>query len=120
MQLDNDQLLEGELFIDCSGFRGLLIQQKLNTGYEDWSHWLPCDRAIAVPSERFEHTLPYTRSIAHSSGWQWRIPLQHRVGNGIVYSSRHISDDEARERADRIEEPVGASAPPTVRIPRGG
>ncbi|WGO97985.1 tryptophan 7-halogenase [Saccharophagus degradans] len=93
--LDNGEVIEGDLFIDCSGFRGLLIQRHLNTGYEDWSHWLPCDRAIAVPSERLEQTLPYTRSIAHAGGWQWRIPLQHRNGNGLVYSSAHYSEDEA-------------------------
>ena len=90
-------LVEGDFFIDCSGTRGLLIQQKLGTGYEDWGHWLPCDRAMAVPSERFEETLPFTRSIAHSAGWQWRIPLQHRNGNGLVYSSSHFSDDEAAD-----------------------
>lgn len=95
LTLKNGAVIQGDLFIDCSGMRGLLIQQKLNTGYEDWDHWLPCDRAIAVPSERLETTLPYTRSIAHSAGWQWRIPLQHRNGNGIVFSSNHYSQDEA-------------------------
>jgi tryptophan halogenase len=87
----------GDFFVDCSGTRGLLIQQHLDTGYDDWSHWLPCDRAMAVPSERFEKTVPYTRSIAHSAGWQWRIPLQHRNGNGLVYSSSHYSDDDAAD-----------------------
>ncbi|MDH3942209.1 MAG: tryptophan 7-halogenase, partial [Xanthomonadales bacterium] len=71
--------------------------KKLGTGSEDWGHWLPCDRAMAVPSERFEETLPYTRSIAHSAGWQWRIPLQHRNGNGLVYSSNHYSDEQAAD-----------------------
>lgn len=93
--LKSGQKVSGDLFIDCSGFRGLLIQQKLNTGYEDWTHWLPCDRAVAVPSERFENTLPYTRAIAHDAGWQWRIPLQHRNGNGLVYSSHHYTDQQA-------------------------
>ncbi len=93
--LKNGTHISGDLFIDCSGMRGLLIQQHLDTGFEDWSHWLLCDRAIAVPSERLEKTLPYTRSIAHSAGWQWRIPLQHRNGNGMVYSSNHYSQDEA-------------------------
>ena len=93
--LKDGQKISGDLFIDCSGFRGLLTQQTLNTGYEDWSHWLPCDRAVAMPSERHEQTKPYTRSIAHSAGWQWRIPLQHRNGNGLVYSSNHYSDEQA-------------------------
>ena len=87
--------IAGDLFIDCSGLRGLLIEGVLNTGYEDWSQWLPCDRAVAVPSERTAAPLPYTRSIAREAGWQWRIPLQHRTGNGYVFSSRHISDDAA-------------------------
>jgi len=91
------RVIKGDFFIDCSGIRGLLIHQKLGTGYQDWSHWLPCDRAMAVPSERFEKTLPFTRAIAHGAGWQWRIPLQHRNGNGLVYSSSHCSDDEAAD-----------------------
>ena len=93
--LESGQRVEGELFIDCSGFRGLLIEQTLKTGYEDWSHWLPCDRALAVPCESAPVLTPYTRSTAHRAGWQWRIPLQHRIGNGHVYCSAHISDDEA-------------------------
>ncbi len=95
--LRDGRRVAGDLFIDCSGSRGVLIQQALGTGYEDWSHWLPCDRAMAVPSERFETTLPYTRAIAREAGWQWRIPLQHRNGNGMVYSSRHFSDEQAAE-----------------------
>lgn len=95
LKLESGQTIHGDLFIDCSGIRGLLIQQALDTGYEDWSHWLPADSALAVPAERFAQTLPYTRSIAHKVGWQWRIPLTHRNGNGIVYSSNYLSDDEA-------------------------
>lgn len=95
--LKSGEEVSGDLFIDCSGIRGLLIKQALDTGYEDYGHWLPCDRAMAVPSERFEDTLPYTRAIAHPAGWQWRIPLQHRNGNGLVYSSAHYSDDEAAD-----------------------
>ncbi|HEY6126060.1 MAG TPA: tryptophan halogenase family protein, partial [Steroidobacteraceae bacterium] len=87
--------VEGELFLDCSGFRGLLIEQALGTGYEEWTHWLPCDRAVAVPCESVSPLLPYTRSTAHRAGWQWRIPLQHRTGNGHVFSSAHMSEDEA-------------------------
>ncbi|MDX2412131.1 MAG: tryptophan 7-halogenase [Woeseiaceae bacterium] len=97
LTLKDGTAISGDFFVDCSGTRGLLISQALDTGYEDWGHWLPCDRAMAVPSERFEKTLPYTRSIAHSAGWQWRIPLQHRNGNGLVYSSSHYSDDEAAD-----------------------
>ena len=93
--LESGQRIDGELFIDCSGFRGLLIEQTLKTGYDDWSHWLPCDRALAVPCESVATITPYTRSTARAAGWQWRIPLQHRTGNGYVYSSKHVSDDEA-------------------------
>ena len=85
----------GDLFIDCSGMRGLLIGDALGVGYEDWSHWLPCDRALAVPCESAAVLTPYTRSTARGAGWQWRIPLQHRIGNGHVYSSAYTNDDEA-------------------------
>src|SRR5687767_3192452 len=95
VKLASGAQIEGELFLDCSGFRGLLIEQALHSGYEDWSHWLPCDRALAVPCENVGELLPYTRATARAAGWQWRIPLQHRTGNGYVYCSRHISDDEA-------------------------
>jgi tryptophan halogenase len=87
--------LEGDLFIDCSGFRGLLIEGRLATGYEEWKNWLPCDRAVAVPSLYPGQPDPFTRCTARASGWQWRIPLQHRMGNGLVYSSDHISDADA-------------------------
>jgi tryptophan 7-halogenase len=95
VQMESGERVAGELFIDCSGFRGLLIEQALKTGYEDWSHWLPCNRALAVPCASVANVTPYTRSTARSAGWQWRIPLQHRTGNGYVYCSDHISDDEA-------------------------
>ena len=95
LHLERGDVVEGDLFVDCTGFKGLLIEEALGAGYDDWSHLLPCDSAIAVPSERHEKTAPYTRSIAHDAGWQWRIPLQHRNGNGHVYSSRYISDDQA-------------------------
>jgi tryptophan 7-halogenase len=93
--LKSGATLAGDLFIDCSGFRGLLIEQHLATGYDDWTHWLPCDRAVAVPSEKTGPATPYTRSTARAGGWQWRIPLQHRTGNGYVYSSAHENDDAA-------------------------
>ncbi len=88
--------LDGDLFIDCSGFRGLLIEQALHTGYEDWRHWLPCDTAVAVQSRRDSEPLPYTRATALGAGWRWQIPLQHRTGNGYVYASEHITDDAAQ------------------------
>jgi tryptophan halogenase len=93
--LEGGGRIVADFFIDCSGFRGLLIEQTLKTGYDDWSHWLPCDRAIAVPCARTEPLVPYTRATAREPGWQWRIGLQHRTGNGLVYSSKHIDDDSA-------------------------
>jgi tryptophan halogenase len=93
--LKSGQAIAGDLFIDCSGFRGLLIEQALRSGYDDWTRWLPCDRAVAVPSEKTAAATPYTRSTARAAGWQWRIPLQHRTGNGHVYSSAHLADDQA-------------------------
>jgi tryptophan halogenase len=94
LTLEDGRSFAADLFIDCTGFRGLLTE-KLGTGYEAWTHWLPCDRALAVPCARVADPLPYTRSTARPAGWQWRIPLQHRTGNGYVYSSAHVSDDEA-------------------------
>ena len=96
LQLANGNVIEGQLFIDCTGFVGLLIEKALHTGYEDWSHWLPCDSAVAVQTKSVSVPLPYTRSIARDSGWQWRIPLQHRVGNGLVFCSKYLADDDAK------------------------
>ncbi len=93
--MDDGEVIAADLFIDCSGFRGLITEQALKTGYETWTHWLPCDRAMAVPCARVEPFTPYTRSTARPAGWQWRIPLQHRTGNGHVYSSAHMDDAEA-------------------------
>ncbi|HLT90844.1 MAG TPA: tryptophan halogenase family protein [Woeseiaceae bacterium] len=95
VQLEDGERLSADLFIDCSGFRGLLIEQTLKAGFVDWSQWLPCDRALAVPCESVPELTPYTRSTALTAGWQWRIPLQHRTGNGHVYCSEYLSDDEA-------------------------
>jgi tryptophan halogenase len=94
--LESGQVVKGDLFVDCSGFVSLLMDKTLGTEFEDWTHWLPCDRAIAVQTASAGELIPYTRSIAHESGWQWRIPLQTRVGNGLVYCSEFMSDDEAR------------------------
>ena len=98
LQLESGQLVEGDLFIDCTGFRALLIEDTLQTGFDDWSHWLPCNRAWAVQTELDEEPAPYTRAIAHDAGWRWRIPLQHRAGNGLVYCDAFLDDDRARER----------------------
>ncbi len=94
--LESGERIEADFFIDCSGFRGLLIDGAMKVGYDNWSQWLPCDRAWAVPCESVGDPIPYTRSTAHAAGWQWRIPLQHRVGNGHVFSSKFMSEDEAR------------------------
>lgn len=102
--LESGQLISGDLFIDCTGFSGLLIEQTLNTGYEDWGHWLPCDRAIVAQTATTGPAVPYTRAIAHDAGWRWRIPLQNRIGNGLVYSSKHLNDDQALSRfIDSVE-----------------
>lgn len=93
--LASGKQVEGDLFIDCSGFRGLLIEQTLHTGYDDWSHWLPMNSAVAMQTETIHEPIPYTRSIAREAGWQWRIPLQSRVGNGLVFCDRYINDDQA-------------------------
>ena len=96
--LESGERIEGELFIDCSGFRGLLIEQTLKAGYEDWSHWLPCDRAVAIPCAGEGPTAPFTRAQALEAGWRFRIPLQHRIGNGYVYSSAFLEADAAEAR----------------------
>jgi tryptophan halogenase len=99
VHLKDGQVVEGDFFIDCSGFRGLLIEQTLKSGYEDWSHWLPCDRAAAVPCEKPAGPIePYVVCTSREAGWQWKIPLQHRTGNGYVFCSDFISEDEACEK----------------------
>ncbi len=117
--LANGTRVEGDLFVDCSGFRGLLIEQELETGFEDWTQWLQCDRAIAVPCTRVEPLMPLTRSIARRAGWQWRIPLQHRIGNGHVFCSARMSEDEAAAilLANLDGEPV--ADPRTIRFATG-
>lgn len=117
--LESGTVIPGDLFIDCTGFRALLIEGALQTGYEDWSHWLPTDRAIAVQTEATGPAWPYTRAIAHQAGWQWQIPLQHRVGNGLVFCSRFLSDDEAHAMlAERIEGAM-TSQPRLIRFRAG-
>jgi tryptophan 7-halogenase len=97
VRMESGEVISGDLFIDCTGFRSALAGEALGVGWEDWSHWLPCDRAWAVQSERMEKLVPYTRSIVRDAGWQWQIPLQHRTGNGLIYSSAFVDDDTARE-----------------------
>ena len=117
--LESGARIEGDLFIDCSGFRGLLIEQALHSGYEDWSQWLPCDRAVAVPCANAPDLSPYTRSTATTAGWRWRIPLQHRIGNGHVYSSRFISDDEATANLMQGLEGEALAEPRIIRFETG-
>lgn len=97
LSLEDGREIEGDLFVDCSGFFGLLIENALKTGYDQWTDWLPCDRAVAAPCEHAGPLLPYTRATAREAGWQWRIPLQHRTGNGYVYASQFISDQDAED-----------------------
>ncbi len=111
LTLDSGTRIEGDLFIDCTGFRALLIEGALNAGFDDWSHYLPCDSAIAAQTRSIGPAVPFTRATAHDAGWQWRIPLQHRTGNGIVYSSHYLDREAALERftgnlqGDRLTEP---------------
>jgi len=98
VKLADGTRVAGDFFIDCSGFRGLLIEGVYKAGFDDWSHWLPNNRAAAVPCERVEDPTPFTRSTAREAGWQWRIPLQHRTGNGYVFCDSYISEDEAAQK----------------------
>ncbi|MBE0459464.1 tryptophan halogenase family protein [Pseudoalteromonas prydzensis] len=119
LELLDGQIISGDLFIDCTGLSALLIEKTLNTGFDDWSHWLPCDSAIALQTKTTTEPAPYTRSIAHDAGWQWQIPLQHGVGNGLVYSSRHITDEQAKQQLlDNIPgEPI--TEPRVIRFKTG-
>jgi tryptophan halogenase len=102
--LENGDQIKGDLFVDCSGFAGLLINKTMNVEYDDWTEYLPCDSAVAVQTKSVEEPIPYTRSIARESGWQWRIPLQHRVGNGMVFCSKYVSDEQATQTLlDNVE-----------------
>jgi tryptophan halogenase len=117
--LANGTRISGDLFVDCSGFRGLLIEQELEAGFDDWSHWLPCDRAIAVPCAATQPLVPLTRSTARRAGWQWRIPLQHRTGNGHVFCSAHISEDEAAATLLANLDGEALADPRTIRFTTG-
>ena len=98
LELEDGRVIAGDFFIDCTGFRALLIEGALETGYEDWSNYLPCDSAVAFQTVVDTHPQPYTACYAHTAGWRWNIPVQHRVGNGVVFCSRYMSADEARHR----------------------
>ena len=117
--LENGERHEGDLFIDCTGFFGVLIEKALKTGYESWTRWLPCDRAVAVACESVGPLLPYTRATADSAGWRWRIPLQHRTGNGYVYASDFISDEAAQESLIKNLEGKALAQPRQLRFETG-
>ena len=119
INLESGARVEGDLFIDCTGFRGLLIEQTLKAGFEDWGQWLPCNSALPIQTKAVGPAMPYTRAMAHEAGWMWRIPLQHRVGNGFVYSSDHMTDDAAHDALHaRIEGDV-VFAPNPIRFRTG-
>ncbi len=119
VMLETGQVVAGDLFVDCSGFRGLLIEKTLRSGFIDWSHWLPCDRAVARACERTPELLPYTRATAKTAGWQWRIPLQSRTGNGHVYCSDFISDDAALDSLNEDLDQKAISDPNFLRFKAG-
>jgi tryptophan halogenase len=119
LTLDSGAQIEGDLFIDCTGFRSLLLGQAMNVEFEDWSHWLPCDTAIAVQTRSSNDLAPLTRAIAHEAGWQWRIPLQTRVGNGIVYASRYMDEDTARQSLLKTIDGEPTTNPWTIRFKPG-
>jgi tryptophan halogenase len=119
LTLASGQVVEGDLFLDCTGFRGLLIEQTLHTGFEDWAHWLPCDTAIALQTENIAPVKPYTSAIAHEAGWRWNIPLQHRTGNGWVFCSRYMSEDEAASKLLAAVDGKPTRDPWTVKIRTG-
>ena len=119
VEMEDGSSIRGDFFIDCSGFRGLLIEQVYKAGFEDWSHWLPNDRAAAVPAERMAQPSPFTVARAREAGWQWRIPLQHRTGNGYVFCSSYISDDEATSALLDSLEGKALAAPKVLRFKAG-
>jgi len=119
LTLASGEVVEGDLFIDCTGFRGVLIEQALKVGWEDWSHWLPTDRALAVQTRSDKPITPFTRATAHGEGWRWRIPLQTRVGNGMIYSSAYLSDEQAAERLPTLLDEPMVNAPRLIRYRTG-
>ena len=120
INLESGQRIEGDLFIDCTGFRGLLIEQTLGAGFDDWGHWLPTNSALPIQTKAVGPAVPYTRAIAHEAGWMWQIPLQHRVGNGFVYSSDHMTDEAAHDGLHKRIEGDVVFAPKPIRFRPGG
>jgi tryptophan 7-halogenase len=119
LTLKSGERIAGDLFIDCSGFRSLLLGKILGVAWQDWTHWLPCDRALAVPCKRVGALTPYTRATARRAGWTWRIPLQHRTGNGYVYSSQFINDGEARDALLTVLDGAAQGEPRLLRFSPG-
>jgi tryptophan halogenase len=119
LKLESGQRIEGDLFVDCTGFRGLLIDSALGSQFEDWTHWLPNDSAIAIQTRSVGPAVPYTLAIAHDSGWRWRIPLQHRTGNGIVFCSRYLDKDAALDRLLNAIEGDALTQPNMLRFKAG-
>ncbi len=119
LKLESGEILEADFFFDCTGFRSILMGQALHVGYDDWTHFLPCDSAVAVQTKSVGPAIPYTRAIAHDAGWQWRIPLQHRAGNGLVYCGRYLSKDEALNRLKSNIEGEIISEPNFIRFQTG-
>jgi tryptophan halogenase len=119
LTLKSGERIAGDLFIDCSGFRSLLLGKILGVAWQDWTHWLPCDRALAVPCKRVGALTPYTRATARRAGWTWRIPLQHRTGNGYVFSSRFIADGEARDALLGVLDGAAQGEPRLLRFAPG-
>jgi len=119
LTLASGEVVEGDLFIDCTGFRGLLIEQTLKAGWEDWGHWLPTDRALAVQTHSDKPIAPYTRAIAHGEGWRWRIPLQNRVGNGLIYASAYLPDERAEDRLKSLLDEPLVNAPRLIKYRTG-
>lgn len=119
LQLDEDRRVIGDFFVDCTGFRALLIGEALNSEYDNWQKWLPCDRAVAIPCKATRAFVPYTRAAATSAGWQWRIPLQHRVGNGQVFCSEYMSDEEAVNALMGVIEGEPLAAPNILKFTTG-
>ena len=119
LHLEDGTVIEGDFFFDCTGFRSMLMGQALHVGYDDWSHYLPCDSAIAVQTESVGSMVPYTRAIAHDAGWRWRIPLQHRTGNGLVYCRRYLDQDRALDRLLSSVEGKTTTDPKFIRFQTG-